>query len=59
MRAYDNTQIAIIGVIMLKIEVKPLNDEVEFQVIDNPTTFNLLLGHPWLHLYDVKASTLI
>ncbi|KAF5933732.1 hypothetical protein HYC85_029903 [Camellia sinensis] len=31
---------------------------IEFYVLDVPTTFNLLLGRPWLHHVKVVSSTL-
>ena len=58
LRAYDNTQRIIIRVVMLKIEVGSLDDEVDFQIMDILMTFNLLLGRPWLHPNDAIASTL-
>ncbi|XP_070007472.1 uncharacterized protein [Nicotiana sylvestris] len=32
--------------------------DVEFQVIDVPTSYNLLLGRPWIHAAGAVASTL-
>ena len=47
--SYDNTYREVMGSIKLVIWVGPINPVVEFQVIDIPSCFNLLLGRPWLH----------
>lgn len=43
-RAYDNTHRKLMGSISLAIGDGPINPVVEFQVIDIPACFNLLLG---------------
>ncbi|XP_060968195.1 uncharacterized protein LOC133035834 [Cannabis sativa] len=46
------------GSITLKIEIGELNSEALFHVIDSDTSYNVLLGRPWLHEYGVIPSTL-
>ena len=57
-RAYDNTRREVMGSIKLAIGVGPINPDVEFQVIDIPAYFNLLLGRPWLHNIKGVSSSL-
>ena len=46
------------GSITLKVEIGELNSEALFHVIDSDTSYNVLLGRPWLHEYGVIPSTL-
>lgn len=46
------------GSITLKVEIGELNSEALFHVIDSDTSYNVLLGRPWLHEYEVIPSTL-
>jgi len=48
-RAYDNTRREVMGSIKLTLGVRPIHPQTEFQVINIPTFFNVLLGYPWLH----------
>ena len=40
------------------VKVGPIEDEVEFIVLDIPATFSLLLGRPWFHKLEGVPSTL-
>src|ERR1041384_2460637 len=48
-KAYDNTRREVLGVVTLEILIGPVRIPTSFQVIDVATSFNLLLGRPWLH----------
>ena len=43
-RAYDNTKREVLGVIILPVTIGPLKNDIQFQVLDVNTSFNLLLG---------------
>ena len=46
------------GTISLKVEIGELYYEAIFHVIDVDASYNVLLGHPWVHTYDIIGSTL-
>ena len=46
LRAYDNPKRLVLGTIYLPINVGPIKRNIEFQVLDVPSTLNLLLGRP-------------
>ena len=48
-RAYDNTKREVLGVVILPVTIGPLKSDIQFQVLDVNTSFNLLLGRPWIH----------
>ncbi|XP_070017927.1 uncharacterized protein [Nicotiana sylvestris] len=47
-----------IGEISLCLQMRPTWFEVDFQVIDVPISYNLLLGQPWIHSARAVASML-
>ena len=47
-----------IGTISLKVEIGELYYEALFHIIDVDASYNILLGHPWVHTYDIISSTL-
>ena len=47
-----------LGKIKLKCQIGDLKSEVTCYVIDADTSYNLLLGHPWIHANDIIPSTL-
>ncbi|XP_075633441.1 uncharacterized protein LOC142605901 [Castanea sativa] len=57
-RAFDGILCAVQGEIELTIEVGPRFFVVIFQVIKVDSSYNMLLGGPWLHAAGVVASTL-
>nr|XP_009617788.1 uncharacterized protein LOC104110073 [Nicotiana tomentosiformis] len=57
-KAFDRSQRATIGEIHLRLKIEPTVFDVEFQVLDISTTYNLLLGRPWIHMAGAVASTL-
>jgi hypothetical protein len=46
-----------LGSILLDIDIQGFLTQVNCHVIDAPTSYNLLLGRPWLHRYKVVPST--
>ncbi|XP_042489871.1 uncharacterized protein LOC122069852 [Macadamia integrifolia] len=57
-RAYDNTRRSVLGIFTVVIVVRPAEFEVDFQVIDIPASFNMILGRPWLHKAGAVSSSL-
>ncbi|KAG9450555.1 hypothetical protein H6P81_010520 [Aristolochia fimbriata] len=47
-----------LGMTCLKMHIGDMVAETPFQVIDSRTSYNLLLGRPWLHANGVVPSTL-
>jgi len=47
-----------LGTIALKVELDNLYTDTLFHVIDADTSYNALLGRPWLHTSKAIASTL-
>ncbi|XP_070008369.1 uncharacterized protein [Nicotiana sylvestris] len=56
-KAFDGSQRSTIGEINLCLQMGPTWFDVDFQVIDVPTSYNFLLGRPWIHATGA-ASTL-
>ncbi|KAH7845597.1 hypothetical protein Vadar_003927 [Vaccinium darrowii] len=54
-RAYDNTRRDVVGTIQMEVMIEDFKTSVEFHVLDIPSSFNLLLGRPWLHRSDIMA----
>ena len=48
-RVYDGTQRTIMGTITAHVMIKPVRYLVLFQVLKIQSSFNLLLGRPWIH----------
>jgi len=57
LRAYDNSKRLVLGTILLRINVGPIEKKMEFVVLDITTTFNLLLGRQWHHEHQAVPST--
>ena len=53
MKEYDEIERSSKGLIVLPIQVGLVEKDIVFQVLDIPLTYNLLLGHPWIH--DMQA----
>ena len=56
--AYDNSNRLVLSTIVLLVNMSPIEKNTEFQVLDIPATFNLLLECPWLHEHQAVPSTL-
>lgn len=57
-RSFDGTKKDVVGDIELDIMVGPTLFVVNFQVVDVPRTFNLLLGRTWIHMVGAIPSSL-
>ncbi|XP_077251863.1 uncharacterized protein LOC143891101 [Tasmannia lanceolata] len=56
--AYDNSRRDVVGNLSTTIFMADETFDVEFQVLDIKSSFNLLLGRPWLHTVGVVPSSL-
>ncbi|XP_070005573.1 uncharacterized protein [Nicotiana sylvestris] len=57
-KSFDGYHRATIGEINLCLQMGPTWFDVEFQVLDIPASYNLLLGQPWINTIGVVPSTL-
>ncbi|XP_074298824.1 uncharacterized protein LOC141629772 [Silene latifolia] len=57
-RAFDGTVRRVSGLVTLSVNVGKVERKVNFQVIDVASSFNILLGRPWIHTAGAVSSTL-
>lgn len=57
-RAFDGSRRNTIGEITLNMTMGPATFPIIFQLMDIPTSYNLLLGRPWIHMTGAVPSTL-
>ena len=57
-RAYDGTQRTVMGTLTTHVMIGPVRYSILFQVLRIQSSFNLLLGHPWIHEAGVIPSSL-
>ncbi|XP_070032739.1 uncharacterized protein [Nicotiana tomentosiformis] len=57
-RAFDGVKRDTIGEIDLILTIGPMDFEITFQVLDMDTSYNFLLGRPWIHTAGAVPSTL-
>ncbi|XP_070007963.1 uncharacterized protein [Nicotiana sylvestris] len=57
-RAFDGSARDTIGEINLTMTIGPIDFEIVFQVVDIDTSYNFLLGRPWIHMARAVPSTL-
>ncbi|RVX00526.1 Transposon Ty3-I Gag-Pol polyprotein [Vitis vinifera] len=57
-RAYDSTRREVMGTLEIELLIGPATFVTVFQVLRIPTSFNLLLGRPWIHRVGVIPSSL-
>ncbi|KAI6674158.1 hypothetical protein NL676_002064 [Syzygium grande] len=57
-RSFDGMKKDVIGDIELEVNIGPMPFMVDFQVLDIPRTFNLLLGRSWIHMAGAIPSSL-
>ncbi|KAJ9694023.1 hypothetical protein PVL29_009818 [Vitis rotundifolia] len=57
-RAYDSTRREVIGTLEIEMMISPTTFLTLFQVLRIPTSFNLLLGRPWIHRAGAIPSSL-
>ena len=48
-RAYDGTQRTVMGTLTTHVMIRSVRYSILFQVLRIQTSFNLLLGRPWIH----------
>ena len=58
MRAYDITRRKVMGTLTLELMIGLVVFQVMFHILRIPVSFNLLLGHPWIHSAGVIPSFL-
>ena len=58
MISFDNTHHDSLGIRVISLSIGPVVFDVELYNVDLEPSFNLLLGHPWLHKHQVIPSTL-
>ncbi|RVW77707.1 Retrovirus-related Pol polyprotein from transposon 17.6 [Vitis vinifera] len=57
-RAYDSTRREVMGTLEIELLIGPATFVAVFQVLRIPTSFNLLLGRPWIHRFGAIPSSL-
>ncbi|NAV33015.1 retroviral-like aspartic protease, partial [Klebsiella pneumoniae] len=51
LRGFNEKRKKALGAVTLLLEVGGLRIEAKFHIIDSETSFNALLGRPWIHEY--------
>ena len=57
-RAYDETQRTVMGTLTTHVMISPVRYSILFQVLRIQSSFNLLLGRPWIHEAGAIPSSL-
>ena len=57
-RVYDNTLREVMGTLEIELLIGLTSFVTVFQVLRIPTSFNLLLGRPWIHRVRAISSSL-
>ena len=57
-RAFDGSERGTIGEITLDMLIGHVTFPIAFQILDIPSSYNLLLGRPWIHMAGAVPSTL-
>ena len=57
-RAYDGTQRTVMVTLNAHVMIGSVRYSILFQVLSIQSSFNLLLGHPWIHEAGVIPSSL-
>ncbi|KAL6323594.1 hypothetical protein AAG906_039185 [Vitis piasezkii] len=57
-RAHESTKREVMGTLMIELLFGPTTFPILFQVFRIPTSFNLLLGRPWIHRVGAIPSPL-
>nr|CAN75227.1 hypothetical protein VITISV_043867 [Vitis vinifera] len=57
-RTYDSTKREVMGTLVIDLQIGPATFSTLFQVLRIPTSFNLLLGRPWIHVAGAIPSSL-
>ena len=56
--AYDGTQRTVMGIVTTHVMIGPVRYSILFQVLRIQSSFNLLLGRPWIHEVSAIPSSL-
>ena len=57
-RGYDGTQRTVMGTLTTHVMIGPVRYSILFQVLSIQSSFNLLLGRPWIHEAGAIPSSL-
>ena len=57
-RAFDGTRREVTGEIEIEMQIGPCTFNIKFQVMDISSSYNCLLGRPWIHIAGAVPSTL-
>ena len=57
-RAFDGTQRTVMGTLIIHVMIGPIRYAILFQVLRIQSSFNLLVGHPWIHEAGAIPSSL-
>ena len=57
-RAFDGTRQEVTEEIEIEVQIGLCTFNVKFQVMDISSSYNCLLGRPWIHIVGVVPSTL-
>ncbi|XP_075654945.1 uncharacterized protein LOC142625128 [Castanea sativa] len=57
-RAYDNSRREVLGIITLELTIGLMVKKVDFKVLNIASSFNMLLGRPWIHDTEAVPSSL-
>ena len=57
-RAYNGTQRTVMGTLTAHVMIGPVRYSMLFQVLRIQSSFNLLLGRPWIHKVGAIPSSL-
>ena len=57
-RVFDGTRREMTGEIEIEVQIGPCTFNVEFQVMDISSSYDCLLGRPWIHIARAVPSTL-
>ena len=57
-KAYNGTQRTVMGTLSTHVMIGPVRYSILFQVLRIQSSFNLFLGHPWIHEEGAMPSSL-
>ena len=57
MCSFNGMKKDVIGNIEFEVNIGLVSFLIDFQVVDIPRTFNLLLGRPWTHMIGAIPSS--
>jgi len=57
-KAYDGSLMQVVGTIKIELFISPQMFLVTLQVMEIHSSYNMLLGRPWIHVADPMSSSL-